>query len=85
MAAGAILFFGPWTARQVAAMFIGVGLFFLGMGVLLVLGAVEKSSVPNLFAVAVVVLCLGALLAGFGVFWFRKARPPDRELVSDFQ
>jgi lipopolysaccharide export LptBFGC system permease protein LptF len=85
MAVLAPLFMGPLTSRQAAGMFVGVGPFFLGMGALLLLGAVEQSSVPNLLPLPIVVLCLGALFAGLGVVWFRRAEPPWRELAKRVQ
>jgi hypothetical protein len=85
MAAWAALFFGPWTARQAAGMCIGVAIFFVGMGALLLVGALGQPSIPNLLPLAIVVLCLGLLLAGIGVAWFRRAGPPGRELAKGFQ
>ena len=82
MAAGAILFFGSFPPRLAAGMFIGAGILFMGMGSLLLLGALEQSSVPGLLPLSVVVLCLGALLVGFGLTWFRRAGPPGRELAK---
>jgi hypothetical protein len=85
MAGWAILFFGPWTARQAAALFIGAGIFFIGMGALLLVGALEESSLPNLLPLTIVVLCLGAVLTGFGVVWFRRSRPPGRDIAKGLQ
>jgi len=85
MAAGAILFFGSLPPRLAAGMFVGAGIFFIGMGALLLPGALEQSSVPGLLPLAIVVFFLGALLTGFGVAWFRGAGPPGRELAKGLQ
>ena len=74
MVAWFILLRGP--PRLVAGMFILLGVFFLGIGALLLLGTTGQASDQLYYAVSIAVLCLGALMAGFGIVWFRRSPPP---------
>ena len=76
MVAWLILFRG--NPRQIAGLFIGTGLFFLGIGALLLLGVPGQAEGEVYVAWSILVLFLGALMAGFGYLWFRRAPPTPR-------
>jgi len=78
MVAWAILFFGRWTPRQVAGMFIGIGVFLVGIAILLLLGSAGQSSDHLYVNTALAVLCLGAISMAFGIVWSRKPSRPQQ-------
>jgi len=78
-----VLLRGP--PRLIAGMFIFGGVFFLGIGASLLLGTPGQGAVQPYLAASIAVLCLGALMAGFGIVWFRRSPPPRGTSAQAFR
>lgn len=74
MVAWSILLRGP--PRLIAGMFILVGVALLGIGALLLLGTPGPAAVQLYLVVSIALLCLGIVMAGFGIVWLRQSPPP---------
>jgi len=79
-----ILLFGGWTVREVTALFVGCGVFFIALASSWLWIAQGHSGLDYSVPWAIALLVIGVLVVVLGVVWFRRAPTRNETLKSEF-